>query len=182
MPGYPEQMAISQECWITYAEILLHYCPHVADLCADVQCVWPAGMCHICSADPWAAQQPPVTPMPLDPLALAGPSSFAWPEDALALLSASAFLQHRSVLSCRYFHPGFTNSTFIFLSFLGKYFPYFSAGPTAKNTSSVNKVKASVSAPFLSDYLHSYLEGICGTEVLTHNLVIQFPEKLPPSK
>lgn len=134
-------------------------------LCRPVSCAATAG-----------------TPMPLDTLALAGPASFAWPEDALALLSASAFLQHRSVLSCRYFHPGFTNSTFIFLSFLGKYFPSFSAAPTAKNTSPVNKVKASVSAPFLSDYLHSYLEGICGTEVLTHNLVIQFPGKLPPSK
>lgn len=33
MSGYPEQMAISQECWITYAERPLHqlHCPHVTE-------------------------------------------------------------------------------------------------------------------------------------------------------
>lgn len=40
----------------------------------------------------------------------------------------------------------------------------FSALPTAKNTYPVNEVKPFVSALFLNDYLHSYLEGTGGTE------------------
>lgn len=58
------------------------------------------------------------------------------------------------------FISDFTNPPFLLLSFLGKHFPSFSAGPTAKNTPPIKKVKPSVSAPFLRDYLHSYLEGI----------------------
>lgn len=75
MAGYPEQMAIWQECWITHAEKPLHELqrPHAPEaLCKCAAGLPQLGVSDSLCRDPWAVQQPALNTMLLDLTVLVG--------------------------------------------------------------------------------------------------------------
>lgn len=149
--GYPEQKAISQECWITSAEKLhqLH-CPQLP----QAVCKHAAGLPQLGrvgftlhGSSSCAALDMILLDLPV----LMGTAELCLAQGGSSIALTLAFLKHIFLFLCIYLDPWFTNLPFLCFGLSRQ------AGPAAKNIPSINTAKLSVSTPFLKDYLHSYL-------------------------
>lgn len=104
--------------------------------------------------DPSAGQQPALDMMLLDLPVLVGTAEFCLAQGAPAFFLPWPFSSMWFSVPIYTWIPG----SLTLLSFgLSR-----QTGPAAKNIPPINTAKLSVSAPFLRDYLHSYLAAICG--------------------